>query len=236
MNIALVEDEKIHQEYICKFLKKASEESRIPLSVQIFNSSNAFLFSWEDNCMDAVLLDIKMSGMNGFELAKTIRKKDRNIPIAFITGEKDYVFDGYQLDACGYLLKPINQEDVTKLVKKIREKVQEGTPKLSVKTKDGVVTLYEDELIYIESQDHLTNLICEQGLYETGKKFGEWEEVFTSKSFFKPHRCYLIHLGHISRITKKDCIMINGKSIPISRGRWEDLMKAYLNYQREEVI
>ncbi len=61
----------------------------------------------------AILLDIRMPGMNGLELAHTIkqRKKTRHIPIIFLTAyyqEGDQVLSGYDAGAVDYLIKPCN--------------------------------------------------------------------------------------------------------------------------------
>jgi two-component sensor histidine kinase/CheY-like chemotaxis protein len=60
-----------------------------------------------------LILDIRMQGMTGFELARAIgeRKKTANIPIIFLTAyynEDQHVLEGYAAGAVDYLLKPVN--------------------------------------------------------------------------------------------------------------------------------
>src|SRR6266545_3168516 len=63
----------------------------------------------------AMVLDIRMPGMNGIELAKLIkqRKRSEHVPILFLTAhlidDKD-VLEGYGVGAVDYLSKPINAE------------------------------------------------------------------------------------------------------------------------------
>ena len=40
-----------------------------------------------------------MKDMNGMELAHEIRKSDRNVQIVFLTGNPEYVFEGYEIGA-----------------------------------------------------------------------------------------------------------------------------------------
>lgn len=62
----------------------------------------------------AILLDVKMPGMDGFETAGLIRnrKKSQTTPILFLTGFRsdDHLFRGYDLGAVDFLFKPISPE------------------------------------------------------------------------------------------------------------------------------
>lgn len=60
-----------------------------------------------------LILDIRMPGMTGFELAQTIkgRRKTARIPIIFLTAyynEDQHVLEGYGSGAVDYLVKPVN--------------------------------------------------------------------------------------------------------------------------------
>jgi len=69
----------------------------------------------------AILLDVQMPGLNGFETAKLIkaREKSRHIPILFITAisqEAEHVFRGYSVGAIDYIFKPFQPEALQKKV------------------------------------------------------------------------------------------------------------------------
>lgn len=62
-----------------------------------------------------ILLDVQMPGMNGFEVAETIKSRERSrfIPIVFLSAiskEDEYVFRGYQMGAVDYVFKPFNPD------------------------------------------------------------------------------------------------------------------------------
>ena len=62
----------------------------------------------------AILLDVKMPDMDGFQTAEMIRsrKRSRDVPILFLTGYKneEHLFRGYDLGAVDFLFKPIVPE------------------------------------------------------------------------------------------------------------------------------
>lgn len=49
----------------------------------------------EGNRFNCLLLDIRMEGMNGMELAQTLRARNDNVSIIFISGYEDYLREGY---------------------------------------------------------------------------------------------------------------------------------------------
>jgi signal transduction histidine kinase len=68
-----------------------------------------------DNDVAAIVLDIKMPGVNGFELAQLIKgtKKFRQIPIVFMTAylvDDQDIVTGYGAGAVDYLTKPVNPQ------------------------------------------------------------------------------------------------------------------------------
>src|SRR6202167_6862253 len=62
----------------------------------------------------AILLDVRMPEMDGFETAELIRSRPRSrqIPILFLTGyrNEEHLFRGYDLGAVDFLFKPIVPE------------------------------------------------------------------------------------------------------------------------------
>ena len=69
----------------------------------------------------AILLDVQMPGMDGFETATLIRQRERsrNTPIIFLTAfstSDPFVFKGYEIGAVDYLLKPLDAGVLTSKV------------------------------------------------------------------------------------------------------------------------
>jgi signal transduction histidine kinase len=79
------------------------------------HSADEALLALLNNDFAAIVLDIRMPGMSGFELANLIKRRRRNqhVPILFLTAhmmdERD-MLEGYGTGAVDYLTKPINPE------------------------------------------------------------------------------------------------------------------------------
>ncbi|HVI06686.1 MAG TPA: response regulator [Candidatus Binatia bacterium] len=69
---------------------------------------------------DLVLMDVVMPHMNGFEACKKMRLQEstREIPIVLLTtrGEESYMEAGFQSGCNDYLTKPVNGEELVKLL------------------------------------------------------------------------------------------------------------------------
>lgn len=67
------------------------------------------------------IFDVMMPNMDGFELAKEIKKKDDQIPIIFLTARslKEDVIEGFKIGADDYITKPFNSEELLYRVKAV---------------------------------------------------------------------------------------------------------------------
>ncbi len=83
---------------------------------EVFTCTNglACIEAFNNQVFDLCLLDIMMPKMDGFEVAKTIRKKNSNIPILFLSAKtlkEDRIF-GLKIGADDYLVKPFSMEEL----------------------------------------------------------------------------------------------------------------------------
>ena len=85
MQIAICDDEKNIRELIGDKVKTQFPEA----AIDFYSSGDELLLS--DKPMDILFLDIQMSGRNGMETAREIRKKDKRTIIIFVTATEEYV-------------------------------------------------------------------------------------------------------------------------------------------------
>lgn len=86
------------------------------------------LETFKRNEFDFCILDIMMPIMDGFTLAKEIRKLDTHIPFLFLTAksmQEDKVH-GFELGADDYLTKPFSMEELLLRIKAIRRRIEEN--------------------------------------------------------------------------------------------------------------
>lgn len=120
--IALCDDREAERKAVCRLLcsmTKLRQDFR--LEVIEYGSGESLLLDLETDRWDfqLVLLDIVMKPLSGMETARQIRAMGRNVPIAFLTTSPDYALESYDVGAAGYLLKPVAQEKLAALLRKV---------------------------------------------------------------------------------------------------------------------
>lgn len=80
--------------------------------------------------LDIIVSDIEMSGMDGMEMVKQIRKKNSEIPILFATGRTSAqdVLKGYELNVDNFIKKPYLPDELNAHIKAILKRVQRQQP------------------------------------------------------------------------------------------------------------
>ena len=134
MKAICVDDEGLIAEHMAALCRRLPQLD----GAQSFTSSQDALAWLEENTADVALLDIDMPDMNGIELAGRIKLIHPNISIIFLTGYSKYAVDAFQIHASGYLLKPVNREELAvEMAYALSGKTEEATVHISVKTFGG---------------------------------------------------------------------------------------------------
>lgn len=110
MRAIAVDDEKLALESL---RVKLSHIERIS-EVHAFLSSAEALDFFKGNGADVAFLDINMAQLDGLALARRMREVCPGIIIIFVTGYVDYALDAMNLHADGYIMKPVDEEDIEK--------------------------------------------------------------------------------------------------------------------------
>ncbi len=106
-------------------LKKGLEGNRYAVDL-VANGEDAVLMAIATP-YDLLILDILLPGLNGFEVCKQLRERDRNMPILLLTalGEVDHRIKGLDLGADDYLVKPFA---FSELEARVRALLRRGAP------------------------------------------------------------------------------------------------------------
>lgn len=204
-----------------------------PCRISAYSSGEELLFETAGSYpFDLMLLDIEMGRTGGIQLARMIRETDKNVPIAFLTNHSGYVFEGYEVSALRYLLKPVTAEKLFPLLDLALERAEREPSYLALPVEGEIRRVDQDAILYLEARGHMVflqttagPLTVKTGLSALSRQLGG--------QFAPSHRSYLVNLRFVERVGRTECLLENGESVPVSRGAWEGLNRAFLDYYRE---
>ncbi len=229
VRIALLEDEKEEEKTMVAMIERFFQETGHGYEIATFSDSHEFLKLNFELC-DLVLLDIILSEKNnGIDVAKEIRKTNKNIAIMFITKTAQFAIDGYNVDALDYILKPLSYYAFALKLKKALHYLENTQNRdIVLRTTDGIVRLKEDDIIYFEVIRHYLYVHSKDKVY---KARGTMKEVTnaTSRKFARSGNIFLVNLRHVTEIRKQE-IVCGNNVIPLTKIYKDSFLKAFGAY------
>lgn len=77
---------------------------------------------------DVLFLDIEMPEMSGLEIAEKVNADNLDAEVVFITAFNQYAIDAFRVNALDYLLKPLMEEDLHRVLEKVRKRRNQRVP------------------------------------------------------------------------------------------------------------
>jgi FixJ family two-component response regulator len=99
----------------------------VGLATETFSSAQAFVDSFEPSRCGCMILDIRMPGMGGMELARHLRERNVLLPIIFITayGDVPMAVEAMKLGALDFIQKPFRDQDILDRIYRALEEDQQ---------------------------------------------------------------------------------------------------------------
>lgn len=106
LRVLIVDDEQPARDRLQRLLSELGEYALIG---QAENATVALQLCQQLQ-PDVVLLDVRMPGMSGIEVAQHLNNLNEPPAVIFTTAYEEYAVDAFEAEAIGYLLKPIRKE------------------------------------------------------------------------------------------------------------------------------
>ena len=207
MNIAICDDEENIRIYIRKLIQKQETFCKITE----FSSGKELLeFQDETNAeeIDILFLDISMEDEDGMTVAKQLRRQmESNFEQVFAQTIREYQY----------------------LMAKKKEKPKE----VLVRNGNRTRSVSADDIYYIESSNRKVTLYLRHEKIEYYDKISSLESEL-KPDFFRIHKGYLVNIKYVERYDRTEVKMRNGDSLLISKYKYQDFVKRYLEYILEE--
>ncbi len=231
MNIAVCDDEVRGRERILTLLEKEFSQTQ----TREFDSGMKLIDSVEEGYRpDIVLLDIAMEGMDGMETARRLRELADSILI-FVTGVKEQVFDAFDVGAFHYLMKPVDPDKMTDVLKRAVQEAEkrQASPKyLLVKTEGTHRRVPVEDILYAENSGRKVILHTKTECLEYYERMNHLQEVL-GEGFYRCHRGYLVALSAISGYDHDSITVGQNDRIYLAKQKYGEFVKLYYKFLKE---
>lgn len=232
IKVLIVEDEVLVAEEIAADMEDYGFEI-----TEITISSEECLVSIENNAPNIILMDINIKGdKDGIETAKIIHQT-YNIPIIYLTANTDSktLKRALETNPNAFISKPYHKKDLYTAIEiacnKHNEAIIEAqnlvvNDSFFVKDGDYYTKLKFDEINYIEADGSYCNIYAQSKKFTLSTNLNHFQNNHKSQVFVRTHRSYIININMVEAFDK-DSVIINSKSIPISKAHQKEILNLF---------
>lgn len=171
----------------------------------------------DDEEPDLVLLDIRMGGMDGLQVARSMQDMDLPPAVIFTTAYSEHALSAFDANAQAYLLKPIRAEKLKEALLRVRKPTRANRPTAAAAagdpgrpkrefvlatTRDGLLRIPAEDIVYFLADQKYTTVfhlhgevLIEESLKTLEEDFAPW--------FLRIHRKALVATRFIAGLERE---------------------------------
>jgi two-component system response regulator AlgR len=163
---------------------------------------------------DLVLLDIHMPGMDGIEVARHLATLESPPAVIFTTAYDEYAVEAFEMQAVGYLMKPVRQEKLARAVHhaarlatpqlvKLAERARLGRRRSQICTRlgDQLKLVPVPDILYFAADQKYVTIRHRGGRDLIDEPLRALEDEF-APDFVRIHRNSLVALQHVRAVER----------------------------------
>ncbi len=191
-----------------------------------------------------VFLDIQIQDRTGFDLLRECGTI--NFKVIFTTAFDRYAIQAIKFSALGYILKPVDEDDLSEALIKLKETTVEQTnlmagvietnlrhpqkkKRLTIPTGNELLFLNIEDIVRCHSDINYTTIYkTDKQKIVVAKTLKEFEELLAEQEFFRIHNSDLINLAYIKSYNKGkggSVVLHDGTELEVSTRRKDDFIK-----------
>lgn len=233
IKVAICDDLPEEIEKLKVHIERYAIENQMQISVSGFSNAEEIIAALSKAVSyDIIFLDIYMESLNGIDLARHITVSGEKSNIIFVSTSTEHALDAFGVNALQYLTKPIDYdkfENAMSIAIADKAKREEA---VSILCGNEAVKIKFDDIIYVEAQRNYQKVYLQNGEIKNPKmSHSKFYELLKGRmEFIKCGVSFILNMKYIQRISGKDIVLTNGKSLPVPRGSYAGLKEKYLEY------
>ena len=188
----------------------------------------------KSHAVDLLFIDINMPDLSGLDLVARLETRPM---VIFTTAHRKFAFEGFELEAVDYLLKPITIERFEKAVQKAAERFELKKPRqneefIVVRSEYKAIKIALNDIAYIEGmEDYIKiHLLSSRHPVMTLMSLKGILESLPEGGFSRIHRSYIVPNLQVKSIQNKKVKLLSGTELPVSDS-YVDFIEKWKNQQ-----
>jgi two-component system LytT family response regulator len=246
----LVDDEPNNTQYVKELLQLHFPALQI---AAVCNDAAEGLLLIQKMQPQLVFMDVEMPGLTGFEVLQKL--EPLSFEVIFITAYNDYAVQAFDINAVGYLTKPIDVEKFIKVTSIAVQRIEQSTinrhlfsllqgnagnesnHKIALPTQNGLQFILPADILYCQSSGNYTKFFTKKGKpILVSRQLGEFEKLLPADDFHRIHDQYIVRLQYIKEYIRGrggELIMENNDSLPVSANRKDAFLHRFEKWLRK---
>ncbi|EOH71959.1 LytR/AlgR family response regulator transcription factor [Enterococcus malodoratus] len=223
LEVVCCDDEKEMRKALMRIIEPELQLQGIEYQLREFSSGEELLSSRLES-IDLLFLDIEMKALDGIETAKQLRKINQHAVIIFVTAFADFVFQGYEVKALNYILKPYGEKKIVEVLHKALDELETAHPKYFViEQKSGITRVALKEICYFTSDRRIVTIVTAK---DPITFYGKLNDLVLPDHFLRIHNRYVVNLHYVDQV-EAGSLTCNQEQLPISRKYRQSLMVSF---------
>jgi two-component system response regulator AlgR len=209
MKYLVVDDEYLARSRLLELIKRVSPEADV---IEAENGEEA-IDKYEEHKPRLVLVDIRMPGIGGIELAYHLSSLDPPPAVIFTTAHNEYALQAFDANAIDYLLKPIQlerlqralskAEPLTKQQSNVLGKGEQERTHIAVREKGRLKLIALADIGFFKAENKYVIVKSREGEYLINETLSQLENNLGNE-FVRVHRNALISTRYLEGMEKID--------------------------------
>ena len=227
--VCIVEDNRDAYARLQNVLGEYGEKKNYQFTVSHYADALDFLEEFRCN-FDFIFLDIELPDINGMEVARQIRNKDKQVIVIFVTNMAQYAVKGYEVDALDFIVKPVQYTAFSMKMDRAVERFRSTQDReIWITEGNGKRRLRTSEIKYVEVVHHSVIYHTVDGNYKAYDQLKNVCNMLKDAPFALCNRCFLVNLRFVTAI-EEFSVTVAGEELQISRNKKKEFLKSLNEY------
>lgn len=226
ISVAICDSQEKGRRELLRGCELAQERLHLPIACQVWNSGEELLEHLSPT-VDIILMDTRLTGIDGLETARRIRENNTAVQIIFVTDRLNHAAEAFEVQAADFIPRPMDIQRfgwaLTTVIQKLER--ERGDYVTFHAAPNRWVRIPMHSILYAESGRNKAILHTVKNTYELHTSMKDTEELLDGERFFRCHSGYIINLTNIVQVSGLEAMLIDGTVVRISKARRKEFME-----------